>query len=52
MINDFSKSMISNVFNKFVLEDENKENGLDKEIENKVESNNKEIEDLLCRRKG
>ena len=50
MINDFSKSMISNVFNKFVLEDENKENKVKIiEIENKVESNNKEIEDLRGR---
>jgi len=50
MINDFSKSMISNVFNKFVLEDENKENKVKiKEIEDKVESNNKEIEDLRSR---
>lgn len=50
MINDFSKSMISNVFNKFVLEDENKENKVKiKEIKNKVENNNKEIEDLRGR---
>jgi len=50
MINDFSKSMISNVFNRFVLEDENKESNVKiKEIKDKIENNDKEIEDLRGR---
>ena len=50
MINDFSKSMISNVFNKFDLKEENKESRekVD-QLEKKINLNVSEIDDLRNR---